>query len=174
MFQFTTFIMADAAGAPVAEEVLDVLWDSDLERWLDDATAKAEVVRGCSHILLGDSVARDAGLNVAAPDLILKRPRGGDTWKKLADSIQKHVEMWQLAASSFGVPIGWMCNENLVHFEATTSISWLQNYIPSCSLTTKTHQKRRIFKTAAEGWSGPTPPVRRSGRVGMSGRTLGH
>ena len=29
--------------------------------------------------------------------------------------------------------------------------------LPSCSLTTKTHHKRRALKAAAEGWSGPYP-----------------
>ena len=29
--------------------------------------------------------------------------------------------------------------------------------LPSCNLTAKTYQKRRIFKTAAEGWPGDLP-----------------
>ena len=67
------------------------------------------------------------------------------------------------------------CNENLVHFEATTSISWLQNYASQLQPDYENAPETSRMEDGSGRLVGVhTPPVRRSGRVGMSGRTLGH
>ena len=67
------------------------------------------------------------------------------------------------------------CNENLVHFEATTSISWLQNYASQLQPDYENAPETSRIEDGSGRLVGVhTPPVRRSGRVGMSGRTLGH
>ena len=57
------------------------------------------------HLLLGCSIARDAGLK-AGEDLILNRALGGNTWKRAADTIQHDLEIWETAAAAFGLERG--------------------------------------------------------------------
>ena len=68
---------------------------------------------GRMHLLLGCSIARDAGLEVTdADDMILNLARGGNTWKKLSASLNNDFQRWRQAATAFGIELGhiiiWM------------------------------------------------------------------
>ena len=59
------------------------------------------------HLLLGDSVARDAWLaSRFRGDAVFNRARGGETWHTLADRIDVDIAAWWTAAEKRGLPVG--------------------------------------------------------------------
>ena len=102
-------------------DVLEVV-DADASAWLAQqdagrslgsgdylptpAAQPAPPLPGVMHLLLGCSVARDARLRVAAPDLILNRARGGNTWQRVAARLEDDLGAWRRAAASLGMTRG--------------------------------------------------------------------
>ena len=100
------------------EDVLDI-FDPEQKQWLASqySTTFPDGNGGRLHLLLGDSIARDAQVSVATPDLLLNRTRGGDSWKRLCHRVAQELEDWHCAASGYGVTTGhvaiWMTGNDL-------------------------------------------------------------
>ena len=97
-----------------------VLWDSDLEEFLSQAVQQPSSQAACDgriHLLLGDSIARDAPVCVSPPDLLLRLEKGGHTWARLVDIIDENIDMWRRAASDYNRPLGramvWMTGNDV-------------------------------------------------------------
>ena len=59
------------------------------------------------HLLVGDSIARDAGIaSRFHGDNFISRARGGETWKSLQERIETDIVAWQMAASAQGLATG--------------------------------------------------------------------
>ena len=124
-----------------------VAFDADLIEWmggLDDGVdappspqeheapvflANPPPVESRLHLLLGDSVARDAGFEVAAEDLLLRRAVGGLTWERLASQLDADLRTWWDAVDCFGCLPGtiivWLSGNDVYEREvpATTPTS---------------------------------------------------
>lgn len=61
---------------------------------------------GRIHLLLGCSIARDAGIGVEDGDLVLNRAIGGNTWAKVSSSLDEDLRLWREAADVFGMERG--------------------------------------------------------------------
>ena len=61
---------------------------------------------GRIHLLLGCSIARDAGIGVEDGDLVLNRAIGGNTWAKVSSSLDEDLRLWREAADVFGMELG--------------------------------------------------------------------
>ena len=61
---------------------------------------------GTIHLLLGCSIALGARLTVAVDDMLLTRARGGNTWRRLADRLERDLWHWRRAAAAFGMRCG--------------------------------------------------------------------
>ena len=111
-----------------------VLWDSELEDFLEQAgPAQPPPVcimstqsppdsptlahDGNTHLLLGDSIARDAPVCISPPDLLLRLEKGGHTWARLAMEVEDDIELWRRAACDYGRPVGraviWMTGNDV-------------------------------------------------------------
>ena len=65
------------------------------------------------HLLLGDSIARDANLDTTvARDAFLRLARGGETWASLLQRLERHLDSWRQEAADQGRQLGaavvWM------------------------------------------------------------------
>ena len=60
---------------------------------------------GTIHLLLGCSIALGARLTVAVDDMLLNRARGGSTWRRLADGLERDLWHWRRAAAAFGMRV---------------------------------------------------------------------
>lgn len=97
-------------------ELEPVLWDSDLEDFLENAVQPQENER--THVIIGDSIAKRApGLGVAAPNLLLRLDETGHSWRRLATEVKQDIILWQQAAEAYGPPVGtaiiWMTGNDL-------------------------------------------------------------
>ena len=62
---------------------------------------------GQMHLLLGCSIARDAGLEARdQDDMVLNLAVGGNTWAKVAGHLDGDLRTWREAAASFGRELG--------------------------------------------------------------------
>lgn len=77
------------------------LFDSDLDEWLSGQTGGAGAAL---HVLIGDSIARDAPFQVRRPDQLLKLTVGGMTWARLP--VERYIHQWREAASARGLRVG--------------------------------------------------------------------
>ena len=95
--------------------------DPDQLPWMAQQSTEAFVSPdgngGKLHLLLGDSIARDAGISVTSPNLMLNRVRGGDSWRRLCDRVATEMRDWRRAAAGYGVPLGnvviWMTGNDI-------------------------------------------------------------
>ena len=94
-----------------------VLWDSDLEDFLERATPQPPGNNGKIHLLIGDSIARDSPIGVSAPDVLLRLVKGGHSWRRLAAEVEDSISSWKCAAEGHGHPLGsavvWMSGNDL-------------------------------------------------------------
>ena len=94
-----------------------VLWDSDLEEFLERALHRPSVNEGRTHVFIGDSIAKNAPVRVSEPNLLLRLERNGHSWKRLAATIGEDIATWRRAANSYGRPLGraiiWMTGNDL-------------------------------------------------------------
>ena len=77
------------------------LFDSDLEDWL---SGQASEQGAALHVLIGDSIARDAPFRVRRPDQLLRLTTGGMTWARLP--VERHLHRWREEASTRGLRVG--------------------------------------------------------------------
>ena len=59
-------------------------------------------VSGACHLVLGDSIARDAKLQVAAPDTLLNLSTGGNNFHKLASNASEKIARWKEHCRTIG------------------------------------------------------------------------
>lgn len=62
---------------------------------------------GRVHLLLGCSIARDAGLEVGSEDdIVIDLTTGGNTWSRVASHLRDDLRSWRNAAVIFGLELG--------------------------------------------------------------------
>ena len=64
------------------------------------------VRRGSLHLLLGDSIARRAGVAARSGDQVLNRAWRGATWTELHDRVGREIAAWQTAAAASDLALG--------------------------------------------------------------------
>ena len=98
-------------------DVEPVLWDSDLEEFLERAIHRPSMNEGRTHVFIGDSIAKNAPVRVSEPNLLLRLEKRGHSWKRLAATIGEDITTWRRAANSYGRPLGraiiWMTGNDL-------------------------------------------------------------
>ena len=104
-------------------DVLEVV-DDGAAKWLQDALSSGDLhpdapgavvgkggrhgkaPPGRVHLLMGCSVARDAGIGVEEGDLVFNNARGGNTWAKVARDLAGDLRLWREAAEAFQMDLG--------------------------------------------------------------------
>lgn len=116
----------DLPSVMAESDVLDVV-DAEASAWLEQQEAGPSPGSGdpqptpagqsarpppVMHLLLGCSVARDARLRARAPDIILNRAHGGETWQRVAAHLDENLAAWHRAAASLrmgrGCVVVWL------------------------------------------------------------------
>ena len=106
-----------------------LLWDSDLENFLEEALRRSPDSSGRTHVLIGDSVARDAPIGVAPPDLLFHVVKGGHSWRRLVAEVGDNIGSWRHVSSSYERSLGravvWMSG-NDIYTRRGTRVSGLE------------------------------------------------
>ena len=105
--------------------------DADADDWFGGQLRHDERQRPRLHLLVGDSVARDAPYRASAePDGVLNLSRSSATWNKLSKRIHDDLESWSTAAAASGRARGaiiiWLSGN-----DAYSKLSGLANKDPA-------------------------------------------